>query len=226
MKTRDTIMTLGALAVGVLLLWVADGTVGNYAMRIKDPGAFFREIVGGADPFLNDDLRQPLSARLVQPLVDFLAESKLSYAEIDPKREEIASALAAKLGPELGRLGFELDDFRIEGTSFDDDTMRRINRIADVGAEVQAARAAGVSYAELQRLAALRDAARNEGTAGMGMGMAIGMGMGGSAAAMAGPAGGTDDSAAKLRRLKELFDQGLISQAEYDAKRGEILSRL
>ena len=208
---------------------------GNYAMRIREPDKFFREIVGGKDPFLVDDLRQPLNARIVQPLVDLLAESGFSYAEIDPKREELASALATKLAPEFGRLGFELDDFRIEGTTFDEDTMRRINRIADIGAEAQAARSAGVSYSELQRLAALRDAAKNEGAVGSGLGMAVGFGMGsgplgmgaaGNAPAAPEAAAAPDDAAAKLRRLKELFEQGLISQVEYEAKRAEVLSRL
>ena len=209
---------------------------GNYSMRIRDAGAFFREIVGGRDPFLVDDLRQPLNARIVQPLVDLLAESAMSYAEIDAKRDEIAAALGTKLAPELLRFGFELMDFRIEGTTFDEDTMQRINRIADMNAEAQAAKAAGVSYAELQRLAALRDAARNQGAAGMGVGMAVGMGMGGpfaagmgagvGAATGSGAGAAVEDSAAKLRRLKELFEQGLITQNEYEAKKAEILSRL
>lgn len=206
---------------------------GNYSMRIRDPGTFFREIVGVRDTFFVDDLRQPLNARIVQPLVDLLAESAMSYAEIDAKRDEIASALSTKLAPELTRLGFELMDFRIEGTTFDEDTMQRINLIANTGAEVQAARAAGVSYADLQRLGALRDAARNQGMAGMGVGMAMGVGMGGpfaaglgAGASSGGGAAAVDDSAAKLRRLKELFDQGLITQNEYDAKKAEILSRL
>lgn len=205
---------------------------GNYSMRIRDPDAFFRQLVGGRDTFLVDDLRQPLNARIVQPLVDLLAEASMSYTEIDAKRDEIATALVAKLAPELARFGFELTDFRIEGTTFDEDTMQRINLIANTGAEAQAARAAGVSYAELQRLGAMRDAARNQGAAGMGVGVAMGMGMGGAGpfalggAVGAGGGGAADDSAAKLRRLKDLFEQGLITQSEYEAKKADILSRL
>jgi len=120
--------------------------------------------------------------------------------------------------------------YGIQGTSFDDDTMRRINRIADVSAEVQAASSAGLSYAQMQQLSALRDAAKNEGAAGMGMAMAVGMGMGGIGAgqnplaqAVQTPA---DDPAAKLRTLKNLLDQGLVSVAEYEAKKKDILSHL
>ena len=203
---------------------------GNYAMQITEPAVFFREIVGGNDPFTLDDIREPLNARLVQPLVDFFAEAGYSYSQIDLNREEIAAALLTKLAPEFSRLGFKLDDFRIQGTTFDEDTMRRINRIADVSAEVQAANSAGLSYAQMQQLSALRDAAKNEGGAGMGMAMAVGIGMGGIGPNQGGlvqpvhtPA---EDPAAKLRTLKTLLDQGLISAAEYDAKKKEILAHL
>ncbi|HJX55123.1 MAG TPA: SPFH domain-containing protein [Polyangia bacterium] len=203
---------------------------GNYSMQITEPGTFFCQIVGGRDPFLVDDIREPLNARLVQPLVDFLAEAGYSYAQIDPNREEIAAALSVKLAPDFAQLGFRLEDFRIQGTSFDDDTMRRINRIADVNAEVQAASSAGLSYAQMQQLSALRDAAKNEGAAGMGMGMAVGMGMGGIGAnqsPLVQPAQPpAEDPAAKLRTLKSLRDQGLISAAEYEEKKKEILAAL
>lgn len=196
---------------------------GNYSARITDAPSFFRDVVGGRARFTIDDLREPLNARLTQPLADFLAESRFSYADIDPNREEIAAGLLAKLSPDFTRLGFALDDFRIQGTTFDEDTMRRINRIADVSAEAQAASSAGVSYAELQQLAALRDAARNHGTAGAGMGMAVGMNLAASTAA-AQP--GVDEATAKLQKLKALLAQGLITQDEHDAKKREILARL
>ena len=45
-------------------------------------------------------------------------------------------------------------------------------------------------------------------------------------AAPAAPAGSTDDPMEVLSKLKRMLDAGLIEQAEYDAKKAEILSRL
>ncbi len=206
---------------------------GNYSMRIIDARGFFVSVVGGSREFRVDNIREPINARLVQPLTDFFAEAGYSYTQIDPNREEIAAALSDKLGREFTELGFLLEDFRIQGTSFDDDTMRRINRIADIGAEAQAANAAGVSYAELQQLAALREAAKNPGAGGVGMAMAVGMGMagavvppGGAVVGSAGASPAAADPAAKLKKLKLLFDQQLISAEEYEAKKKEILAQL
>jgi membrane protease subunit (stomatin/prohibitin family) len=198
---------------------------GNYTFRIVDAGSFFVNVMGGTDAFYVDDIREPINSRLVQPLTDYLATSKFTYTEIDANREEIASGLSEKFRPEFTKLGFELNDFRVEGTSFDEDTMRRINRIADMSAEAQAADAAGVSFAQMQQLAALRDAAKNEGAGGMAMAMGVGMGFGGVAQQTATqPA--TDDPAVKLKKLKGLLDQGLITQEEFDAKKKEILSQM
>jgi membrane protease subunit (stomatin/prohibitin family) len=203
---------------------------GNYSMRITDGRGFFQQVVGGAESFPVEGIREPINARLIQPLTDYFAEAGWSYAQIDANREEIAAALSQKLEQDFGKLGFTLDDFRIQGTSFDDDTMRRINRIADLSAEAQAANAAGVSYAELQQLAAMRDAAKNSGAAGVGMAMAVGMGMGGVMAPLAAgqpsAQAATDDVATKLKKLKLLLDEKLITQDEYEAKKKDILSKL
>jgi len=196
---------------------------GNYSLRITDPAAFFKGIVGGTDPFTVEQLRDPINARLMQPLTDYLATGKYSYTEIDACREEIARDLSVKFAPDFVLLGFELTDFRIEGTSFDEDTMRRINRIADMSAEAQAAEVAGVSFTQMQQLAAMRDAAKNEGAGGMAMAMGVGMGFGGIAQQAAiQPA--PDDPALKLKKVKALLDQGLITPEEFDAKKKEILA--
>ena len=40
------------------------------------------------------------------------------------------------------------------------------------------------------------------------------------------PSGGTDDPVATLKKLKDMLDLGLIEQAEFDAKKAEIMSRM
>ena len=224
-------------------------TYGNYSMQIQDPASFFATIVGSASVFSVEAFRDVMVSRLIQPLTDYLAEATFSYADIDANREEIAAALIAKITPDFEKLGFEMTDLRVEGTSFDDDTMKRINRIADITAEQQAAQAAGLNYAQMQQLEAMRDAARNEGGgAGIGMGMGAGIGMGNMMAGAMGGAFGqpaqpvqqaatpqpsvqqqapaSDDPMVILGKLKQLADAGLITAEEYDAKKQEVLSRL
>jgi membrane protease subunit (stomatin/prohibitin family) len=205
---------------------------GNYSFRITDPKSFFVNIVGGSSRFLVSDFRSVMAERLIQPLSDFLATAKYSYIDIDANRDEVADALLTRLTPDFDRLGFALTDFRLEGVDFDDDTKRRIGRIADLTAEAQAAGAVGLDYAGVQQLDAMREAARNEGgAAGVGVGLGAGMGLGQMVSgAFGAPPAGTPaaggDPAETLRKLKSLLEAELITAEEYAAKKREVLDRL
>ena len=206
---------------------------GNYSFRIRKPGHFFVNVVGSNNDFNVSQFRDIMNARLLQPLTDYLAESKYTYTDIDSHRDEISDDLTEKLKNEFLKLGFVLTDLRIEGTDFDEDTMDRINRIANVTAEHHAATAAGMDYASLQKVEAMREAARNEGGgAGVGMGIGAGMGFGQMMAGSMGdklvPDTGSgvneDDPMVKLAKLKKMLDAELITQTDYDEKKKEIMS--
>ena len=206
---------------------------GNYSYRVYDPKDFFVNVVGSHTSFYTDDFRAVMSARIIHPISDYLAESKYSYAEIDANREEIAQGISIKLSIAFRKLGFDITDFRIEGTDFDEDTLKRINRIADLTAEAQAAQAVGLDYAKIQHLEAMREAARNEGGgAGLGMGMGAGIGLGQSMAQSmtnqdtSPSAIQTDDPMAKLSQLKKMFEAELINEQEYTAKKQQILEKM
>ena len=208
---------------------------GNYSYRIYDPKDFFVNVVGSHTAFYADDFRTVMSARIIHPISDYLAESKYSYAEIDANREEIAQGISIKLSIAFRKLGFDITDFRIEGTDFDENTLKRINRIADLTAEAQAAKAVGLDYAKIQQLEAMREAARNEGGgAGLGMGMGAGIGLGQSMAqsmneqntAPPTAQAQSSDPMAKLKQLKTMFEAELITEQEYSTKKQQILDKM
>lgn len=198
---------------------------GNFSMIIREPGQFFTGIMGARDEFKVGELRDVLTARMVGPLTNLFATAKFTFTEIDLNRNDVSLKLKDLLQQEFPNFGFALLDFRIEGTSFDEDTMKRINRIADMTAESQAANSAGVTYAQLQQLEAMKEAAKNPGGAGMIMGVGVGAGLGqGLMGGVAGTLGG-DEPALKLKKLKDMMDQGLITKDEYEAKKKDILAK-
>ena len=199
---------------------------GNLSFHITHPQEFFSQVIGTADSYTTEDFRDLMGARIGQPMADYLAGMAHSYADIDRERNEIAAGISQRLEAEFTSLGFSLEDFRIEGTSFDDETMKRINRITDMNAEAQAASAAGLSYAQLSQLDALKAAAANpSGGAGLGLGMGAGMGLG-QVLTGQGLLGSGNDPMAKLAQLKKMREADLIDQAEYEAKKKEILDQL
>jgi len=197
---------------------------GNYSFKIEDAKSFFVSVLAGQEYYGVNDFKEMMSSRISQPIADFLATAKYSFAEIDSQREEISKELGKKLEADFLKLGFSITDFRIEGTDFDEDTKGRINKIADITASTYGADIAGVSYSELQRLEAMKDAANNEvGAAGVMMGMGV---AGGLAADVAKPSTETTDVKDRLLKLKDLFESELISEDEYTQKKKEIISEI
>jgi len=201
---------------------------GNYSFKIEDAKLFFVNILGAKESYKVSDFRQMMISRVSQPISDYLATAGFSYAEVDSQREEISAALALKLEVDFLKLGFYLTDFRIEGTDFDEATQERISTIADIIAQKYGAEAAGVSYSELQRLEAMKDAANNQvGAAGLMMGMGVAGGLAGSMMSQESPSiAAPKNLKERLLQLKELFDADLISAEEYSTKKTNILEDL
>ena len=206
------------------------GMHGNYSMRIVDPLSFFNEIIGSRDVYTVDDSKALLQSRIPQSLTSLLAQLKLSYIDIDSQLDTIAASLSERLNGEFRSLGLALADFKIQGTTFDQQTRERIGRIAAITAESSAAAEGGLSYVELEKLRALRDAARNEGgLAGAALQLGFGMEMGKvldhkKEELIA--VGSHTDPIAYLQKLKLLLDENILTQEEFDQKKKEILARM
>lgn len=158
---------------------------GNFSFHITDVRTFFTSISGNVDVYPISQIRNVIVDRILLPMTDLFAESGYSYADIDSKRMELSEELTKKVAPEFEKLGFEMSDFRIENTDFDEKTQERIDKISDSMADAQAANALGNinaqgmnNYSRMEQLKAMNTAAGNEGMAGAGIGMGMGAGMG------------------------------------------------
>ena len=201
---------------------------GNYSISIIDAEAFFTNVVAGETLFTTREIQEIFISRIIQPITNYLAKAKFSYAEIDSHINEIAQYSIAYTEQVFKDLGFELKDFRIEGTSFDEATQKRIEGIADVNADVQAAKLAGLDYAQMEQLKAMRDMAKNQGTAGASLGLFAGMNMGNTIGQPQSKLSPTPqiNVREKLKELKELFEEDLITKDEYLEKKKVLLKEL
>lgn len=203
---------------------------GNFSVNITDPQRFFKNVVAGQEYFCLPELQEVLLSRIVQPLTNYLANARFSYAEIDAHVNEIAANGTDQTRSVFEELGFALNDFRIEGTSFTDATLTQIDKITAIQADVKAAQIAGLDYTQMEKLKAMRDAAKNEsGAAGLGMSMGAGMQMGSLMASdteNAKSETAESDTIQRLKKLKSLFDLDLISEEEYKEKKQKVLDEL
>ena len=223
------------------------GVHGVYAFRVADPSHFFTQFIGaGVANYEVRALQSVIVERAYQQIASILHAHQYPITEIDGRLPEISRELQSTMSPILSELGIELTDVRITGTHYDEATSQRIARVADITAESLAASEAGISYEEMQRLEALRDAARNEGgigAAGLQMGLGLELGkkltqtMNGEEPAPATPApeapqvktedlGSDDPLLRRLTQLKLLLSEGVITQEDYDKKKQELLDQL
>ncbi|OKS87449.1 SPFH domain-containing protein [Mucilaginibacter polytrichastri] len=205
------------------------GANGTFSFRISNPLYLFSNVIGSKDTYTLTEARQLLQNRFPESLSSVLAQSSVSYQQIDAQLPLLSTSIKALLNAELDKLGFELTDFKLNGTVFDDTTKERIGKIADITAEAMAAGEGGLTYVELEKLKALRDAARNEGgLAGAGLQLGVGMDLGKTfnTAKEEQLNAGSADPIVKLKQLKLLLDEGIITQDEFAAKKKEWLDKL
>lgn len=207
---------------------------GTYNMAISDPQRFIGQMVGARGYYSTEDVANYLRSMIVNRFTDLLGENMKSVLDLPSLFEEISAATRAKLQDDFAALGLALKRLYILSVSPTEETSKAIDEAASMGAVGDMDR-----YMKFKTARAVGDAAQTEGGGSVGqMGAGLGtafaaakvmadaFGGGGQGQAPAAGAETPADPAAVLRQLKDLLDQGLITQAEYDAKRAEVLKRL
>lgn len=208
------------------------GLNGNFSYKINQPLFLFTDIIGAQDVFTTIAMKQVILERIINQLRTIFAQNKYAYNSIDAQLTAIEEDVVNKISGDFENLGLQITDFNITGTVFDEATIERIGRIADITTDTTAAAQAGLSYTEMEKLRALRDAARNEGgLAGMGAQLGVGMEIGKMFSSekdifTSKIAEENEDALVKLQKLKVLVDEQIITQEEFNELKKQILNNL
>jgi membrane protease subunit (stomatin/prohibitin family) len=197
---------------------------GNYAYHLADPKLFYQTISGTKDLFTTEDIESQLRNTLIGSIADLFGESGISFIDMAGNQDEFGAALKQRLQPTFASYGLVLDSLVVQNVSLPEelqkvlDTRISMNVLGDMG-----------RYTQYQVANSIPDAARNEGgLAGIGAGLGAGMGIGQAfaQAAQPAPAASADDVMATLEKLHGLLTKGILSQAEFDEKKAELLKKL
>jgi len=204
---------------------------GNYTIRVKDPLLFVNTLVAGRGRYSTDDIANFLRDVIVSRLNDVLGETLKTIFELAALYDELAVAAKIRVIDDFAKYGIELIDFYVQAITPPEEVQQAINERSSMGAIGDMAR-----FTQYKTAKAIGDAAKNPGDmggamgaglgAGLGMAMAQGMAQAAQAQAPAAAAPAQPSPEDRLAKLKNLFDKGLISQDEYEAKRKEILAEL
>ena len=117
---------------------------------------------------------------IVSKITDIIGESKLSALDLAMNYNELGEQAAAAIVPELGKFGLEVTGFHIENLSLPEEVEKMIDKRTSMGVIGDKIG----TFTQYQTAEAIREAAKNPGTAGTfagaGIGLGAGIGMGGA----------------------------------------------
>lgn len=150
---------------------------GTFAVRVVDPAAILRQLVGTDPLFKTDEVSGFLRQITVARLPGALAAAKVPVLDLAAHQDKIGAVLGQTLSAECRDLGVEFVRFVIENVSLPPEVEQALDKKTQMGVLGDMGR-----YTQFQGANAIEQAAKNPSGGGSGiadgMGLAAGMAMG------------------------------------------------
>ena len=147
---------------------------GIYAIRVKDPGTFVKDLVGTDNRFTTHEIQENLRGKIGTRIKELMPELGIPVIEMEAKVVEMGQRLKDKLQPDFETMGLELVEVQVQDVGLPEEVEKAIDKrgaIAAVG-DLNA-------YTKYETASSIRDAANNPGgAAGVGVGLGAGIAMG------------------------------------------------
>ena len=147
---------------------------GIYAIRVKEPGAFVRELAGTDNRFTTAEVQDNLRGKIGTRVKELMPELGIPVVEMEAKVVEMGQRLRDRLQPDFEAMGLELVEVQVQDVGLPEEVEKAIDKrgaIAAVG-DLNA-------YTKYETASSINDAANNPGgVAGVGVGLGAGVAMG------------------------------------------------
>ena len=213
---------------------------GMYSYRIADARTFFTEISGTREVYTRDEVEDQLRGILMASMASSLGGANVPFLDMAANQALMAQEVKDGLRQAFARYGVGLDEFNVASISLPEELQAALDERISAGMKGGLGADKMSGFTKFQVANAIPLAAQNEGGmagigAGLGAGLSIGQvmaqGMGNALqppapAPAAPPAPAEEPIEARLEKLKGLLDKGLISPADYDGAKAELLKKL
>jgi membrane protease subunit (stomatin/prohibitin family) len=215
---------------------------GKWGARIFDAKSFLSQLVGSQSDLNDKRIREYFVAEIVQSLsrdlASFMATNGVSVLQVAAFLDQISQSADVSVRKELLRFGVELVNLNIESINIPEEEIKEIQSVYVKSLEVRELSKQNVSGAfnTVKSFEVLNNAASNpaEGAMSAFLGAGLGLGAGLPIGQQLGEKLVTSEHntevaqmqnspVERIKSLKELLDQGLITQSQFEAKRDEIL---
>jgi membrane protease subunit (stomatin/prohibitin family) len=211
---------------------------GMYSYRIADARKFFTEISGTREVYTREDVEDQLRGITLATMATSLGSANVPFLDMAANQALMAQQVKGDLAAAFARYGVGLDEFNVASVSLPEELQAALDERIGAGMKGGLSADKMGGFTKFQVASSIPLAAQNEGGlagigAGIGAGAAIGQamaqGMSGALAPAPAPAAAApaeDSIENRLLKLKGLLDKGLISAADYDSTKAELLKKL
>lgn len=210
---------------------------GMFSYRIADPRAFFTEISGTREAYTREQVEDQLRGIMLATMATSMGSSRVAFLDMAANQALMALEVRKDLELAFARYGLGLDEFNVASVSLPEELQAALDERIAAGMKSTLSAEKMGSYTQFQVASSIPLAAQNEsGAAGLGAslgaGVAVGQAMAQGLSGAFAPAAPTPVPAAeapieeRLAKLKALLDRGLISAADYDGAKAELLKKL
>lgn len=207
---------------------------GMYSYRLADPKKFFTEISGTRERYTVNDLEMQLRNLVVSTMSSTLGNSPAPFLDMAANLGVMSDTVRQAMTPVFDRYGVAIDNFVVESISLPEELQKALDTRISMGMVGNMA-----TYTQYQTANAIPLAAQNEGgMAGIGASLGAGLTMGqvmteamraaqaGAPAAAPAAPPAAEGPEVRLGKLKSLLDGGLITQADYDTAKAEVIKQI
>lgn len=191
---------------------------GTFDIQIKDIATFFRQYAATYKTFNIFELQYELRDFIAPKFGEVLAKENISITDVAGNISELSKKVTPFLKPYFEQFGIELITFTISSVTLPEEVLAHYDKITNMNMVTDMDKFTKFNTANAigQKGTALNDATQNA--------MAMGIMMNQMQQNNQQPA--QDDVSGRLQKLKSLFENGLIDEAEYKAKKAELIDKL
>ncbi len=148
---------------------------GTYAFSVGTPTKAMDELCGAMGRFTVKHVDDYFRKVITSTLSNVIAESEIPALDLSMHYEELANAAKNRLKDDFANIGIVLNALYIENISLPEEVEKMMDKRTSVGVMQGSMQ----GYAQMESVAAMRDAAKNPGgMSGIGIGLGAGVGMG------------------------------------------------
>ena len=106
---------------------------GTYAIRIKDPAVFLREVVGTDGHFTVDEISDQLRNIIVARFGTIVAGSGIPVLDLAANYDQLGQFVLGRIAPEFANYGLELTTILVENVSLPPEVEQALDRRTSMG---------------------------------------------------------------------------------------------